>query len=405
MAEWRFLGGWTGEGLDRRLRRLDELPSSAPGGFDAMPPEEGWREVRSTAVVGREEPGPPRPGGAYERAWKAVEGFAFSDPGIVTAHFDPEVPLAGRRMLLELRVLGLRYLAGTVVGAVRDETGGDATVRGYRYDTLRGHIEEGAEWFLLVKDHGSGEVRFDVHARWRPGDFPNRWSRAGFHLLGPRYQKRWHRRAHRRLAALAADPEATRKRPGRRPAHRTPDVGFSSTAGSPTAGTLAGAAALGALTGVRSTAGLAATAASRGVDGRAAGETAPERWMAEPAVEDALKIALAGEAVVDKLPGVPPRTDPLPLAGRALFGGVCGALLARRRGGHPLLAGLAGLVGAGAAVGAALGATALRRRITERGVPDLAVGLTEDAAVLAGARLLRPLLRSGPELPEEEAEA
>lgn len=392
MAEWKLLGTWTEDELASRLGRLASVPPSSPGELSAMPPEEGWRAVRSSAVVAHEPPGPPAAGGAFDRAWDAVEGFAFSDPGIVTAHFDPTAPLLGRHMLLELRVLGLRYLCGTVVGAVCDESGDGATVRGYRYDTLEGHVERGAEWFRLTKDHGSGEIHFEIEARWQPGDFPNRWSRVGFALLAAHYQERWHRRAHHRLATLAADPDAARPRPGRRLVHQGPEVALVRSDGRARggAGVFAGALALGALTGIRSTAGLAAVAAARAPRGESAGETAAERWIAEPAVEAGLRMAAAGEAMLDKVPSVPPRTDPLPLAGRAVLGGLAGSLLARRRGG-PVIP--SALLAGGAAVAVAVAATRFRRRLTDRGIAGPLVGVGEDVTVFAGGRLLRSSLR------------
>jgi uncharacterized protein (UPF0548 family) len=44
----------------------------------------------------------------FERARVALANYQFSDPNIVIAHFDPALPLLGRRMLLEIQVLGLR---------------------------------------------------------------------------------------------------------------------------------------------------------------------------------------------------------------------------------------------------------------------------------------------------------
>jgi uncharacterized protein (UPF0548 family) len=92
-------------------------------------------------------------------------------------------------MLLEIQVWGQRYLCGVVVGALSDERHPDRTVWGYRYDTLAGHLEAGAEWFLLTKDHATGEIQFRIEARWREGQFPNWWSRVGFALLARRYQR------------------------------------------------------------------------------------------------------------------------------------------------------------------------------------------------------------------------
>ncbi len=197
MAEWR-IREWAESALAARLAALDDLSSN----FDPaapMTPEWGWRRHQTETTIAREETGPPEPGGAFERARAAVIRFEFSDPRIVIAHFDPTAPLEGRRMLLELRPLFLRFLAGVVVSGVRAESSDTETVFGYRYDTLQGHIERGREWFLLTKSHATGEVRFEISAVWREGDFPNVWSRLGFRILGPWYQRRWLRRAHARL--------------------------------------------------------------------------------------------------------------------------------------------------------------------------------------------------------------
>ena len=177
--------------------------------------------------------GPVVAGGPFERGQQAVAGYSFSDPRIVIAHFDPEHALLGRRMLLELRALRvLHYLSGVVVGAVQDERDEERSVFGFRYDTLEGHLEAGAEWFLLTKQHATGEIRFRIEASWRPGQFPNLWSRLGFYLLGPIYQEIWHRRAHAYLARLLRDPDAPAPEDGPgRLVHSPPKVVFERTRG------------------------------------------------------------------------------------------------------------------------------------------------------------------------------
>lgn len=226
MAEWRFLHGWNDAEL---LARLDAL-AGARRNFD--PNAAGaWSAHRSTATVARELPGRPVPHGAFERLCHAVSDYEFSDPAIVTAHFDRAQPLAQRRLLLEIKALGLHYLCSAAVARVRDEHDDDRSYFGFRYDTLQGHIERGEEWFLLTKDHATGEVGFEIAARWRAGDFPNWWSRLGFSWLGGHYQKQWHLRAHRRLAFLAGAPEHSIQRDatGRRRllAHEGPAIEFS----------------------------------------------------------------------------------------------------------------------------------------------------------------------------------
>ncbi len=194
MAEWRFLRGWSSDELAGRLQRLAAAPRNFDAADDAMTAEHGWRHYHSEAVIARDS----EREASFERVSHALADYRFSDPSIVTAHFDPDTPLRGRRFLLEVKVWGLRYLCPTVVSQVRDEH--DAY--GFRYDTLAGHIERGVEWFLLTRN-AAGDIRFRIEAHWKDGELPNWWSRLGFHLLARRYQRRWHRRAHHRLAFLA----------------------------------------------------------------------------------------------------------------------------------------------------------------------------------------------------------
>lgn len=204
--EWRFGRGWTTQELEERLARLEGRPRDTTAEKD-MDPAHGYGRHFSEALIALEPHGPPAPGGPFERARPLLEGYVFSDPRIVTGHFDPRVPLLARPMLLELKVWGLRYLCAVRVSAVRDERDDGTSVFGFRYHTVPPHIESGAEWFLLTKRHGTGEVRFRIEAMWRPGQFPNAWSRLGFELLGRRRQRAWHRLAHLRLRTLVASPD------------------------------------------------------------------------------------------------------------------------------------------------------------------------------------------------------
>jgi uncharacterized protein (UPF0548 family) len=181
-----------------------------PVNFDD-PPEQmslanGWTVDGSHDRLGLERIGPPEPDGLFERARQGVLNYDFSDPTIVEGHFDPDAPALGRDMLLELKVLGFHFLGGCRVTGIRDETQGGVTSFGFRYDTLAGHLERGFEWFLLTKDHDSGEVHFRIEAHWQLGDFPNWWSRVGFKLIGEHYRHRWRVRAPDRLRRLARRP-------------------------------------------------------------------------------------------------------------------------------------------------------------------------------------------------------
>lgn len=136
-------------------------------------------------------------------------------------------------------------------------------------------------------------------------------------------------------------------------------------------GTQVLAALLGAATGLRSTAGFAILATSDDIpkDSRLRG----------PAVKAVALAAAAGEALADKVAPLPPRTEPAPLAGRAALGAAAGALVARWRGEDAL--GPA-LLAAGAAVTAAWAATAIRRQVQRRSLPDEWPALAEDLAVV-----------------------
>jgi uncharacterized membrane protein len=93
----------------------------------------------------------------------------------------------------------------------------------------------------------------------------------------------------------------------------------------------------------------------------------------------ASSIFAVGELIADKLPIIPNRTSAGPLLGRALTGGVSGAVIfsAKKR---SVLAGA--LIGAAFAVGAAYGAYELRKQVGKKlHLPDIAVALGEDAIV------------------------
>lgn len=215
MAKWRLLRGWSEAELAAELERIADLPRNFDADYEEMTVERGWNQYFSESVIALEPPGPPLETGPFRRAEIATSSYHFSDPTIVVGHFDPATRLLGRRMLLEMKAIRtIHYLAGVVVGAVRLEEGEGEHTFGYRYDTLDGHIESGSEWFLLTKIFETGEVRFRIEAAWLPGQFPNWWSRTGFHWLGPYHQRRWHHAAHWRLFQIAyggmsASPETS----------------------------------------------------------------------------------------------------------------------------------------------------------------------------------------------------
>jgi uncharacterized membrane protein/uncharacterized protein (UPF0548 family) len=429
MAEWRFARGWTEPELERRLADVSHRRRSIEGPDHTLTAERGWNTNRSEAVIAREPLGPSLADGPFARAWVLVESYAFSDPRIVRGHFDLQVPLLGRRMLLEARVLGLRYLGAVVVTDVRIEDEPHQSVRGFRYDTLEGHFERGYEWFLVTKDHRSGDVSFRIEAAWQEGDLPNAWSRLGFKVLARHYQRAWHRLAYQRLrlmlgsAGLAPVPRGRRlvhEGPalpaasvhalgGRRPPPdvameqevpaRVPaasaDTGLTRVATAPRRDAVFKggglmtkvlvAAGLGAVAGARAMLAPALVVAARPeVLERVGGEAG--RMLRSPVTAQLLPLLAVGELLADKTPWIPSRLDALPLIGRLVSGAAVGSAVAGRE--TRLAAAAAG------ALGALAGAHALfrlRRYATRRcGVPNVAAGLCEDVLVIgAGLLLLR----------------
>jgi uncharacterized membrane protein len=106
-----------------------------------------------------------------------------------------------------------------------------------------------------------------------------------------------------------------------------------------------------------------------------------ELLLTHPSAPRVLGLASAAEHVADKLPIIPDRTDPGPLAGRMAVGALCGAVLARRAG--ESVAACA-VVGALAAAAATFAMHELRRALTaDAGLPDFPVALAEDVGAIA----------------------
>jgi uncharacterized protein (UPF0548 family) len=206
MALWRFGSSWSEAAMKGYLARLADRHVNFDVPPEQMVPENSWTVDGAEEAIALEPPGPPVPDGPFERAKQGLINYDFSDPRIVEGHFDPDSSFIGRNILLEIKVLGLHFLSGARVHSVREESDGERTIFGFRYDTLEGHIERGCEWFLLTKNHRTGEIRFKIEAHWRLGEFPNWWSKVGFKLLGERCRTRWRHHAPERMRRLAQQP-------------------------------------------------------------------------------------------------------------------------------------------------------------------------------------------------------
>jgi uncharacterized membrane protein len=140
----------------------------------------------------------------------------------------------------------------------------------------------------------------------------------------------------------------------------------------------AGAALIGAVAGMRS---MAAPAVLGQLSRKGAldGVTGALTVVTSPSFPIASGVFALAELVADKLPMAPNRTAAGPLLGRALTGGISGAVIcsARKRS-----AWLGALLGAAAAVGAAYAAYEIRKRVSENlNIPNTLAGLAEDAIV------------------------
>jgi len=197
----------------RAERRLAAL-GGAELNFTLLPPrdytpENGWHADAVSQPLPAETPGEPAPGGSWEIARRLIEQYGMADPALVRATWDPDAPLLGRELLLELRLYRLLSVyAGVRVTRVWDETraraGREERVFGFEYATLAGHVEMGRMDYEVCKRLDDGAVDFCLHAHSRPsGDGPS-WVQLGFRLFGRREQLRFYARCCNRMARLTA---------------------------------------------------------------------------------------------------------------------------------------------------------------------------------------------------------
>jgi uncharacterized protein (UPF0548 family) len=197
-----------------RKRRALAALSHAQFNFDRsrrhdFTPANGWNLDDHRQPLPGEPPGPPVLGGSWEIARRLMRGYEFADPSIVRAFYDPDAQLAGRNMLLELRFMGLRFLVGTRVTRVYEETrtdaGRKAQVWGWSYATLEGHLEQGEMSWEVRKWLDSGEVEFRIYAYSRRAEIENPLTRFAFRLVGRREQLRFTRATCARMRRLTEE--------------------------------------------------------------------------------------------------------------------------------------------------------------------------------------------------------
>jgi uncharacterized protein (UPF0548 family) len=191
----------------RALAELSERPLNFdPDELAGAGPRAGWHVDDYRRPLPPEPPGDPVAGGSFDTARRLMRDYAFADPAIVRAVFDPHDELANRNMLLQARFGPLRFFLGCRVGAVSDETrtidGRQVRVWGWSYGTLAGHFERGRMDFAVWKWLDDGAVEFRIHVVSRRARVGNPLVRLGFRLFGRRRQVRFARRACERMGAL-----------------------------------------------------------------------------------------------------------------------------------------------------------------------------------------------------------
>jgi len=180
-----------------------ELRDARRAGSDS-----GWHVDDYRQKLPAEAPGEPVAGGSFEIAQRLMRDYAFADPAMVRAVFDPAGELAERNMLLQVRFGPLRMFFGCRIGSITDETqsidGRRARVWGWSYGTLAGHVERGEMDYAVWKWLDDGAVEFRIHVVSRRAKVRNPIIRLGFRIVGRRQQVRFARRACERIGELVA---------------------------------------------------------------------------------------------------------------------------------------------------------------------------------------------------------
>lgn len=191
---------------------------------------DGWRVDDMMEPLPHEGSGPPERGGPWNIAREIMVNYQLADPGVVTATYAQDAPLAGRDMLLTIRYGPLRFRVAVRVGEVYEGTveidGRPVHRFGWNYRTLDGHFEQGQMHYEVWKWLETGDVEFHLRAVSKPAERGPFLLRTGFRLFGRTRQLRFYRQACRRIrrlteAQLETERAAEGPGPDRR-AHRSP---------------------------------------------------------------------------------------------------------------------------------------------------------------------------------------
>ena len=202
IPRWKILSTWTKLQLKQELHTSRELELNHSFDEPERADPQFYQCVCSEAIVGIEKSEVHSKNSEFERAWEYVKGYRFSDPIQVEAFYSEEQSLKGRCLVLEIKALALNFLGSVKITDVYESETIERVRRGFRYDTLEGHPENGSEWFVLEKNRRTGEIKFRISSSVRSGTFPNWWTQFGYRLVGKFYRDRWHTQSYRRLQKL-----------------------------------------------------------------------------------------------------------------------------------------------------------------------------------------------------------
>ncbi len=192
-----------------RDRPLNFDPDELRDAGERAGADAGWHVDDYEQALPAEPPGEPVAGGSFAIAQRLMRDYAFADPAMVRAVYDPSGDLAERNMLLQVRFGPLRFFLGCRVGTITDETrtvdGRAVRVWGWSYGTLAGHVERGQMDWTVWKWLDDGAVEFRIHVVSRRAEVRNPILRLGFRLVGRSQQTRFARRACERMRELVAD--------------------------------------------------------------------------------------------------------------------------------------------------------------------------------------------------------
>jgi hypothetical protein len=145
-----------------------ERQTLSPGVEDG--PHPGDRRDHYERVVAQEAPGPPEPGGPYERLAAAVRAYRVFPPSRISGVLRREPVESGDTFGICYHFLpGIDlFFAGRVTASFGGRSG-EVWRAGFSFRTVRGHPELGEETFWVEKDPTGGSVRVGLDSWSRPG--------------------------------------------------------------------------------------------------------------------------------------------------------------------------------------------------------------------------------------------